>query len=244
VLEVCAGMLGASLGLATHAAKTGTRWVVNTSPEPLSNVGVSLGEDVAVAGMTVLTLAHPWVSLALSLTLLVLLVRYGPGLGRATFLLLRAVRARFATVFTSAASRRSADPLLSEASSEQLDSAVGSEPIRLLLPAHARKLPHHGRNRSGYLAMTDRHLVFVYRRRFRSHALRWEASQLGAPLLRRGLLLDRMRLQHCDGPLDFVFVKSHRDDAGRLESRLAGARAAAPESGHGRTGRTPERRVS
>lgn len=71
---------GGAAALASHLVKGGLRLVVNTSPEPVTNIGVSLGEDVAVAGVAMLTVVAPWVAfgiaaglLALGLVLLVLL---------------------------------------------------------------------------------------------------------------------------------------------------------------------------
>jgi len=60
------------LALASHAAKTGIRLAVNTSPEPVTNVAVSLGEDVAVTGVVLLAWSHPWVAAGIAITLLVL----------------------------------------------------------------------------------------------------------------------------------------------------------------------------
>lgn len=53
---------GGIVALVTHLAKATTRLAVNTSPEPASNVVVSLGEDVAVAGVTIGALLNPWLA--------------------------------------------------------------------------------------------------------------------------------------------------------------------------------------
>jgi hypothetical protein len=51
-MALVAGILGGALGATSHALKTGTRVAVNTSPEPFSNIGVSLIEDtVVLAGL-------------------------------------------------------------------------------------------------------------------------------------------------------------------------------------------------
>jgi len=46
--------------------KAGTRLAVNTSPEPFSNWGVSLGEDLSFAGLLYLLVAHPWIAVAIA----------------------------------------------------------------------------------------------------------------------------------------------------------------------------------
>lgn len=57
--QVIAFLLGGGASLMTHGAKAGTRAMVNTSPEPFSNVVVSTGEDVATGGLLFLALANP-----------------------------------------------------------------------------------------------------------------------------------------------------------------------------------------
>ena len=57
--QAVALLLGGSAALASHAAKAGTRAVVNASPEPVSNIVLSTGEDVATAGLLAVTLLNP-----------------------------------------------------------------------------------------------------------------------------------------------------------------------------------------
>ncbi|MCZ3387903.1 MAG: DUF4126 domain-containing protein [Actinomycetia bacterium] len=64
--------LGGTTALASHATKAGTRIAVNTSPEPVSNVVVSLLEDVAVFVVTVLAFIAPWLAAATAFVLLAL----------------------------------------------------------------------------------------------------------------------------------------------------------------------------
>ncbi len=68
-----AGLLGGALTAGTHAAKSGSRVFINTSPEPVSNVAASLGEDGLVAAGLYLAIAHPVAFLVL-LGLFVLLL--------------------------------------------------------------------------------------------------------------------------------------------------------------------------
>lgn len=63
--------VGGGTALASHLVKASLRAAINTSPEPVSNVGASLGEDVTVAGVVLLAVYHPWWALGISLTLLV-----------------------------------------------------------------------------------------------------------------------------------------------------------------------------
>lgn len=51
--------VGGVTALLSHLTKAGLRLAVNTSPEPVTNIGVSLGENVAVAGVVGLAVAYP-----------------------------------------------------------------------------------------------------------------------------------------------------------------------------------------
>jgi len=58
---------GGAAALLTHGVKASTRVAINASPEPVSNIGASLTEDVVVAGAIGLVFAHPWLALGLLL---------------------------------------------------------------------------------------------------------------------------------------------------------------------------------
>jgi len=64
-------VLGGSTALASHSVKAGGRLAINTSPEPFTNVAASLGEDVAVVGVILLAINHPWLALIACVLLLV-----------------------------------------------------------------------------------------------------------------------------------------------------------------------------
>ena len=59
VWQVTALLLGGGAAFASHGAKAGARAVVNTSPEPFSNVAVSTTEDVLTTGGLWLALSQP-----------------------------------------------------------------------------------------------------------------------------------------------------------------------------------------
>lgn len=90
-----AALLGGTLAATSHLAKTTTRAAVNTSPEPLSNLAMSLLGDAAVPVMLWLSWEHPaWfygllaVAVTLMLVLIVVLFKF-------LRLAARALRSRF-----------------------------------------------------------------------------------------------------------------------------------------------------
>jgi hypothetical protein len=74
--QVIAFLLGGGAAFASHATKATARAAVNTSPEPVSNLLVSTGEDVATTGLLVLAFANP-VAAAVIAVLLLCLSIYG-----------------------------------------------------------------------------------------------------------------------------------------------------------------------
>jgi hypothetical protein len=104
-LEVTAGILGGTVAAATHATKAGTRLLANTSPEPFSNWGLSILEDVAVIGGLFAALYHPVFFIVLFIIFLVLLIWLLPKLWRAIRLLVGKIKSWFSN--TPAASSTS-----------------------------------------------------------------------------------------------------------------------------------------
>jgi hypothetical protein len=89
-----AAILGGSLAATSHFTKAGTRAAANTSPEPFSNIGLSVAEDIASAGLMWLVLTHPLVALALVVALVLLAAWLLPKLVRFVVRLLKKVFGR------------------------------------------------------------------------------------------------------------------------------------------------------
>ena len=79
---VVAGLLGGTLSAGTHALKAGSRALINTSPEPFSNIATSLGEDVLVGSGLAVAIFHPLLFLVLLGLFILLLIWLLPKLWR------------------------------------------------------------------------------------------------------------------------------------------------------------------
>ncbi len=97
-----AALMGGTLAATSHVAKTTTRAAVNTSPEPFSNIALSLAGDAAVPAMLWLSWEHPtgfFVALGVALVVMVVatvvLFRFLRGL-------VRSLRSRGAQVLARA----------------------------------------------------------------------------------------------------------------------------------------------
>ena len=80
--EFAALLLGGGLATASHAAQAGSRVAINTSPEPFSNFGASVAEDVSVVAGLWTALNHPWLFIGLLLVFLLLALWLLPKLWR------------------------------------------------------------------------------------------------------------------------------------------------------------------
>ncbi|MET9972727.1 DUF4126 domain-containing protein [Streptomyces sp. NPDC006356] len=68
--ELAAGAVGGSTALVSHLVKAGTRMAVNTSPEPFSNIVVSIAEDLGVGALITLAIFYPVAAAVIAGTLL------------------------------------------------------------------------------------------------------------------------------------------------------------------------------
>jgi hypothetical protein len=100
-MALVGALLGGGLAATSQAAKTTTRAAINTSPEPFSNIGMSLLEDGMVVGAVWLATNHP-VAFGILLVIAVVLMWI---VTWTLFKFLRAVIRRMSTFFSSAAQK-------------------------------------------------------------------------------------------------------------------------------------------
>jgi hypothetical protein len=78
-MQAAATALGGTIALIAHGSKLAVRTAVTPSPEPFSNIALSLGEDVGAISLTWLATQHPIVAGAIAvacLALSILAIRY------------------------------------------------------------------------------------------------------------------------------------------------------------------------
>jgi hypothetical protein len=72
--QLLATLIGAAVAFAAHGGKTAARAAVAPSPEPLSNITLSVGEDILAIGLTWLATRHPYVAGTIAIILVVIIV--------------------------------------------------------------------------------------------------------------------------------------------------------------------------
>jgi hypothetical protein len=102
-VRVIALLVGGGIALSSHGTKAATRLAVNASPEPVSNIALSVIEDVVAIGSTILMVFHPVVILIVVVIFLLIAVWLIPKIFRALRRMLNRIR-NFFTADQQAAS--------------------------------------------------------------------------------------------------------------------------------------------
>ncbi len=72
--QLVATLVGGLVAFIAHGGKTAVRAAVTPSPEPLSNIGLSLGEDALAVFLTWLATWNPWIAAAIAGVLVLITV--------------------------------------------------------------------------------------------------------------------------------------------------------------------------
>ena len=94
-LSIAVGLVGGGLAAGTHLTKSGSRIMINTSPEPFSNWFASLGEDVLVIAGLWTALHSPWIFVGGLILFILLMVWLLPKIWRGVKTVLNAVARLF-----------------------------------------------------------------------------------------------------------------------------------------------------
>ncbi|MGO8757779.1 MAG: DUF4126 domain-containing protein [Terracidiphilus sp.] len=77
--QLAATLLGGLIAFLAHGGKTAVRAAVTPSPEPFSNIALSLGEDILAVFLTWLSTVKPYIAAAIAavfIVILILLIRW------------------------------------------------------------------------------------------------------------------------------------------------------------------------
>ncbi len=94
-IKMAAMIVGGSLALGSHGAKAATRLAANTSPEPFSNIALSIIEDVITIASTIMMAFYPVLILIVIAVFLIVALWIVPKIVRA----LRRMIARLKSLF-------------------------------------------------------------------------------------------------------------------------------------------------
>ena len=73
-MQLLATLGGAAIAMVAHSSKTAVRAVVTPSPEPISNITLSAGEDGIAIGLAWLLTQHPWTAASIAIAFIVIAI--------------------------------------------------------------------------------------------------------------------------------------------------------------------------
>lgn len=235
VYDVIVGLLGGGMALTAHAAKAGTRLLANASPEPFTNIGLSLGEDALVLGGLGLVAFQPVIALVLAVGAFVLACWLVPKMiVRARITLWFAWR-WIAHLFGSRSGETGGAQSLPGELAAEMRRVTGSDWTGgLAVPCVAGKGTEFPRHAFGWILASDTDGETMYFAR--SGRPRPVVIPLGVAggtcELRRGILSDRLRVRRPEGGVAQAlhFDRSRRDQARALADRMqSGVVAGVPQ---------------
>jgi hypothetical protein len=212
VAEVVAVLLGGSIAFTAHSAKAGTRLVVNTSPEPVSNIILSTAEDVFVVAGAWFVFRHPILSLVFVTLFMVVFWYFAPKFFRATRAHIVGIIHRFASRRTRAGTAAPGLPRQPPGFAHECWLTVqrGREELAWAVPCFSGRMNEIGRHVRGcLLATTEGRLFFVGRKNYRTRIqeLRMGDAQI---LDDPGALFHRVTLKCANGEtVGFRFTRKY-----------------------------------
>lgn len=224
VFEIVAVLLAGGMAFSAHAAKAGTRVMVNATPEPFSNIGLSLAEDGLVLGGLGLLAWNPLVALLCAALGVGLVLCFLPGI-------LRGVRATlwfaWRKLKSPPDSEKAAKPFakLPERWDAMLRRMHSSKsPIEWALPCVSRKGDKLPANLFGWIVSLGEEPAEIYfiGRTWRGGVLAAFDIRDASMDFREGFLASRLEIRHRDGrPCQaFSFDQSLSKAAQEVASRL------------------------
>ena len=217
-------ILCGGIGLSGHSTKAATRLVVNHSPEPFSNIALSVAEDFLVAFGAWLSIAHPLLMLGVVAAFLAIFAWLSPKIFRLLRLEIAALLAlgrKYLAPSTPAAGP--VPPVYSDGplakAMTALESRIQNLPERFqdhlgrrtappCVKCAATKSVGGLRNSIGYLCFDPNALVFVARRAFRFRVVTIALAEISRASVRKGLFLDRLDLKTGSRERSFHLFKS------------------------------------
>lgn len=209
-----------------HTSKAATRLAANHSPEPFSNMALSLAGDLAVPAGVWAAFEYPEVTLAVIAVFTGVFAFLAPRVFRAAKLEWLAFRSLFTRWYRGqpAAADTGVDRLPTDNLRRVFAHLTGHMvPVPAVYASMIEKKlawrPRFGvraaaadgvsglRRSTGYLVVSDTHAAFAARRWFRHRVRTWELANLGEASLHRRILLDELRFDTPGGALAFDIFK-------------------------------------
>jgi len=218
LLGALGALVAGGIALTSHGGKASARLALNVvSPtENITNIAISIAEDVATGGLAFLALKHPYAASGIAILLLGLILFFTPILLRWFFFLLRAVTARFSSIGQRGVQ---SDPL-----PPAHMTLLSHQPPELAVRCKAQGIKGAS-GRNGFVLLWRDCLMFTYDSWGSSHSWSVPRARIPAAYLQKRMLMDVLEVHYYDGknrdrPVRFVFLKDRSASAAQIEAVL------------------------
>lgn len=221
VILLCGGIAWSS-----HTVKAGTRLAVNHSPEPVSNIGLSIFEDILAVGGIFFVIAHPTLSLALVIIFLLLFIIFAPRLYRLLKFELLALLAIIEKLLKGPPPD-AAVPMIEDVPAryhEHMPDFSDAPDGAFCVRAFSSKGIKGGKNRSGYLYRHNDTLGFISKKLFGKRRLEISIHDITNVDWRRNMMYSRLTLKCRMAKLNILFLRN-RDEQSRMITAILQAAA-------------------
>lgn len=222
VTMVVLSLVMGGTAMVSHGGKAGGRVAlnVNSPAENVSNIFVSVAEDVLVAGLAFVALKYPTVAMIIALVILLLIVVLVPPLLRWSWFNLKALLA-WARRLGHAITR---EPARSDTLPPEHIELLGRQQPTLASRCKAQNVKGAS-GRDGFVAVDGTEITFTYDTWRGSFLWTIATERVQHSALKKRLLIDVLELQYEDSHREerlarFVFLKDRAELAERLATRL------------------------
>lgn len=220
-VKVIAALLAGGVTLTSHAAKSSTRLVANTSPEPVSNIGLSLGEDAVVLGGLGLIAWHPVVAAVIALVALVTIWLILPRLVRSMGTILWLAWAKLNGPPAGQESDRLSSRLPARQELALRRAHASTDKVLFAVPAISGGGPRLPKNRKGWLVLLDGRRLFHLSSRWQGPLVVEIPTGKAAVERSSRFLCERLALVQPGGQTHvFLFERGHRLIADRVAREI------------------------
>ncbi|MCK6463139.1 MAG: DUF4126 domain-containing protein [Candidatus Pacebacteria bacterium] len=193
-LQIAVFLLCGGIGLSSHSTKAGIRLVLNHSPEPVSNIFASFLEEIFVIGGTWIAVNNPIFIFVIVITFLIIFAFLFPKI----FRLMRVEIHAFVALFRKYFKRKEVPgdigffDVIPDKYKEYLTLPNNAGSNDFCVRCISGKGSKAGKNYIGYLCLSDNHLFFLTRKRFRIKKFDVDLSGIEGIRFERKFLLDRI----------------------------------------------------
>lgn len=218
VVAVVAAVVAGSVALVSHSGKAGTRMAVNlASPaENVTNIVISLAEDIGVGVLAFSALKFPYAAVIVAVVVLLLIILLLPRILSWGWFNFRALFAGIKSVFIEVDSSETLPASHLKALSHHLPELSTSCQVQGLRGANGR---------NGYLSINENEIAFTYDTLSGGKAWKLPISQILAVYQRSRFFLDILEVHYNDGKKEksvrFVFMKDRVLLVDQTASRLS-----------------------